>query len=137
MPCFSSGPTPGTQEYEDWLPQVQKRLDSFIHVVDYYYHKAGLSLPQPHTIDGLREWLRGGKLPPPHDAIKPVDLDKNTQVLRQILLHLQCDGVDVFQLNDIANLFSEKISTKEITPKQLGYCYVLNYCFSAMRNDNI
>src|SRR5436190_23958360 len=44
---------------------------------------------------------RAENLPP--DAVNSVDAEENRRVLRQILLHLDCDGVDVFKLNEILN----------------------------------
>ena len=63
MPCFSTGPTPGTPEYEAWLPEVQRMFGAFAHVVDYYYAKAGFPMPQPATLERLREWCDGENLP--------------------------------------------------------------------------
>ena len=51
MPCFSTEPRPGTQEYEEWLPRVRSQLDLFTHVVDYYYRKAGVTMPEPAGVD--------------------------------------------------------------------------------------
>ncbi|MCA9071842.1 MAG: hypothetical protein KDA84_23100, partial [Planctomycetaceae bacterium] len=100
-----------------------------VHVVDYYYKKASLTLPQPHTVDCWAEWLLGGS---PFDAVAPLDTPVNKLVLRQILLHLDCDGVEVFQLNDIRNFL-----INNPTPKRLGYGYIVSHCFVAMRRDEV
>ena len=131
MPCFSTGPDQGTQAYLEWLPQVQRMFDAFAHVVDYYYYKAGFPMPHPGMVDDLDGWLFGGPRLP-SDAIQPVNPDENTRVLRQIVLHLDCDGVDVFQLNDIRNFLR-----KEPTPKRLGYAFVAEQCFVVLRNDQV
>ncbi len=117
MPCFSTGPDPGTPEYAAWLPDVRRKLDSFMHVVDYYYRKAGLQMPEPTGAPGP-----GGTSPPAESV-------GNDRVLSQILLHIDCDGVNVFHLNDIRNLLSS-----DDTPKGRGYARVLNFCFRALRN---
>ena len=127
MPCFSNGPNPNEPEYDQWVSQVRPQLQAFTHVVDYYYRKAKLSLPHPGTVDNLRAWFDNDELP--DDVVEPVDAEDNSRVLRQILLHLDCDGIGVFQLNDIRNLL-----IRERTPKNLGYLYALNHCFAAMRN---
>lgn len=117
MPCFSTGPTPGTPAYVAWLPEVTRKLDRFVHVVDYYYQKAGLGMPEPSSTD-----LEG-------EGVAWDDPLGNDRVLEQILLHLDCDDVDVFHLNDIRNLLSD-----DHTPSGRGYLRVLNYCFRALRN---
>src|SRR4051794_8838794 len=117
MPCFSTGLTPGTPEYEMWVTDVQRTVVAFTHVVDYYYAKAGFPMPQPDTLQGLREWCDGENLPP--DAVGTADPGGNKRVLRQILLHLDCDGVDVFKLNEIRNFL-----VTERTPQRLGYLFV-------------
>jgi hypothetical protein len=108
------------------LAGVRKKLDSFRHVVDYYYRKAGIGMPQPANLDNRREWW-GRELPPA--AASQVATSENRGVLNQILLHLDCDDVDVFQLNDIRNLLSQ-----DQTPQALGYAFVLQFCFVALRN---
>ena len=127
MPCFSTGPTRGTPDYEAWLPDMQGKFDPFAHVVDYYYQMAGFPMPQPASVEHMREWCRAGDLP--QDVTIPVDPDVNKCVLRQILLHLDCDGIDVFQLNDIGNFL-----LMECTPQRLGYAFVVIHCFAALRN---
>src|SRR3954451_10972033 len=127
MPCFSTGPTPGTPGYEMWFADVQRTVGTFTHVVDYYYAKAGFPMPQPDTLERLREWCDGENLPP--DAVNSVDAEENRRVLRQILLHLDCDGVDVFKLNEILNFL-----VMERTPQGLGYLFVAQHCFIALRN---
>lgn len=117
MPCFTTGPTPGTPEYEEWLPGVRRKLDSFTHVVDYYSRKAGFTTPEPTGCDD------------PDEASVVASSPGNDRVLEQILLHLDCDGVDVFQLNDIRNLLRD-----DRTPKGRGYLRVLNHCFRTLRN---
>src|SRR5262249_47225367 len=132
MPCFStSPPPPGTPEYEEWLPRVQRMFDAFAHVVDYYYSKAGFPMPHPGMVEDLSAWLYGDRRLP-SDVIQPVNPDENSRVLRQILLHLDCDGVDVFQLNDLRIFLY-----KELTPKRCGYAFIVNYCFVALRNDEV
>src|SRR5439155_5440724 len=102
---FSTGPTPGTPEYEERLPGVRRQLDAFTHVVDYYYRKAGITMPQPATLDNRRDWW-DGEVPP--DATTTVDSSENDRVLHQILLHLDCDDRDVFHRNDIRTLLSQQ-----------------------------
>ena len=99
-------------------------LDSFTHVVDYYYRKAGLTLPEPATLDNREDWWRGREIP--SDPTAPVDPSENGRVLQQILLHFDCDDVGVFQLNDIQNLLAE-----EQPRRRVGYTFVLQYCFIA------
>jgi hypothetical protein len=117
MPCFSNGPEPGTPQYDAWLPDVRRKLDAFTHVVDYYYRKAGLAMPEPTGSDTTGQ------------EATPADPSGNKRVLDQILLHLDCDGVDVFYLNDIRNLLREDDS-----PRGRGYARALSFCFKALRN---
>jgi hypothetical protein len=126
MPCFRTAPERESSEYGEWITTVTPKMEAFTHVVDYYYRAAGRPIPQPATVEFIREWFRAGALPA--DAQPPVDATANTRVLTQILLHLDCDGVGVFQLNDIANLLLESP-----TPRRLGYGFVLINCFVAMR----
>lgn len=116
MPCFRTGPEPGTPQYEAWIPEVRRKHDAFLHVVDYYYRKAGLTMPEPPEDRNRR---RGSPRAAPAG---------DERVLEQILLHLDCDGVDVFQLNDIRNLLA-----RDRTPRGRGYSRVLKYCFVALR----
>ena len=46
--------------------------------------------------------------------------------MHQILLHLDCDGVDVFQLNDIGNLLRSDLTPKNprVRPRSFNYCSV-------------
>lgn len=115
MPCFSNGPMPGTPDYDEWLPEVTRQLDSFIHVVDYYYAKAGIPVPQPDVPAGTSH------------ITEPIDARENERVLQQILLHLDCDDVDVLQLHDIRLLLGNDPASK-------GHRYVavLNHCFAAL-----
>ena len=137
MPCFRNAPDRGTDEYEKWLPEVESRWRSFRHVVDYYYAKASVVLPHPATVtrDDLQAW--GNPLERPQNPIAPVDWDENQAVIRQILLHIDCDGVDVFQLNDISNFLTEGFVEGTMKPEELGYLWALYQCFSAMRNNEV
>lgn len=134
MPCFRSAPDREDPEYAAWAERVEEQFDSIVHVVDYYYGKSGLSMPQPHTLDCWEEWLLGGKrdapVEKPSDSITPVDTKENQRVLRQILLHLDCDEVTEIQLNDIRNYL-----IKNPSPKRMGYGYIVDYCFVAMRKE--
>ena len=126
MPCFSSGPAPGTKAYDEWLPKVSRQLDSFIHVVDYYYGKAGLPVPLPTDPDHARDYPRAEELA--LNEAPPVDPRENARVLHQILLHLDCDDVDMFELHDIRLLLRND-------PASNGHRYaaVLYHCFSSMQ----
>jgi len=137
MPCFTNGPEPGTQEYEEWLPTVQSRWESFVHVVDYYFGKADEPVPYPEVVDGdtLRAW--NNPLERYLKPVKPANWSKIHVVIHQILLHLDCDGVDVFHLNDISNLIVNKALEKSLTPQELGYLWVLSQCFAAMRRNEV
>lgn len=117
VPCFSTGPEPGTPDYAAGLPEVGRKLAAFTHVVDYYYRKAGLAMPEPAACTDPED--------PPDTGVPAVD----DRVLDQILLHLDCDGVDVFQLNDVRNLLRH-----DQTAKGRGYARVLGFCFRALRN---
>src|SRR6266545_3715030 len=111
MPCFSNGPRPGTPDYDAWLPEVTRQLDSFTHVVDCYFGKAGL--PVPRQDDATSD--------------PPIDTRENEGVLRQVLLHLDCDGVDVLHLHDIRLLLGNDPASKGHR-----YAAVLNHCFAAL-----
>jgi hypothetical protein len=101
-------------------------LDSFIHVVDYYYGKAGLPVPQPADPENAGGYPSAEELA--LNAAEPIDPRENARVLHQILLHLDCDDVDMFQLHEIRLLLHNDPASKGHR-----YAAVLNYCFSAMR----
>src|SRR4051812_11883471 len=125
MPCFSSGPTPGTHEYDEWLPVVNAVLDRFIHVVDYYYGKAGLTVPQPATPEDGRRTQSAGEMA--LGAVEPIDARENARVLQQILMHLDCDEVGMLDLHELRLLLHN-----DPVSKGHRYTAVLNHCFSAM-----
>ncbi len=126
MPCFSSGPpNTGTSEYEAWLTDTRRMLDSFTHVVDYYYRKAGMEMPEPASPDDAHGPPDGGGA----QATPGLDPDENARVLQQVLLHLDCDDVNVFHLNEIRHLLRQ-----DRAARWRGYLHVLNHCFRALRN---
>jgi hypothetical protein len=130
MACFTTtAPDPGTPQYEEWFHRIEPLAAKFKHVVDYYYGQAGFAMPRPQAIDNARGWLCDSELP--SDLREPVDLAKNEQVLRQIFLHIDCDGVSVFDLNDVGRFLN-----LERTPERLGYGFVQMYCFVGLRNKN-
>ena len=117
MPCFTNGPEPGTKEYDEWLPTAEGRLASFVHVVDYYFGKAGMSVPYPAAVD--RETLQAWDNPLERylKPVEPASWSKINVVVRQVLLHLDCDGIDEFHLNDISNLITNKALDNSLEPK--------------------
>ncbi len=139
MPCFSNGPTLGDPHYTQWMSDIATKFESFSHVVDYYLGKAKLTLPQPADITDhgkvLGEW--SDSLSRPGETLMPVNWDRVDPTVRQILLHLECDGIDEFRLNDIANFIINKFLHETPDPKHLGYLWVLYRCFSAMRNNEV
>jgi hypothetical protein len=65
----------------------------------------------------------------PEPAVSRSNTAENARVLNNILLHLDCDAVDVFHLNEIQNLLMHDRSSKG-----RAYISVLKYCFTALRN---
>lgn len=137
MPCFSTGPERGTPEYERWLPEATARWNAFVHVVDYYFKSDGLSLPQPAevTIEVVQDW--DNPLERYIRPTEPCNWTKISGVIRLILLHLDCDGVNEFDLNHIGNLLWDRFQQGTLTPQDVGYLWVRSQCFAAMRNNEV
>ena len=137
MPCFSDAPEHGTPEYERWLPDALARWNAFVHVVDYYFKNAGLSVPYP--VEVTKEIVRAWDNPLERyiKPTKPCNWTKIFGVIRQILLHLDCDGVTEFDLNHISNFLWDKFQQGTLTPQDVGYLWILSQCFAAMRNNEV
>ncbi len=137
MPCFSNAPNPDDPHYKEWLTQVEALWDAFVHVVDYYFDKAGESVPYPEECD--RETMRSWCNPLERyiKPAKPANWSRNAEIIRQILLHLDCDGITEIQLNDIGNFGDHKFRRGALTPNEIGYLWVQSQCFSAYRNNEV
>ena len=140
MPCFSNGPNCDDVNYTEWMTDMAAEFEKFVHVVDYYFGKSSTTLPQPASITDngwqiLGEWSDPRSRPA--DTLMKVDWDQVDSIVRQILLHLDCDGVNEFRLNDIANFILNTYLHETPDPKLLGYLWVLFRCFAAMRNHEV
>ncbi len=137
MPCFSNAPDRGTPEYERWLPEATARWEAFVHVVDYYFKSAGESLPYPKEV--TKEIVRAWHHPLERymRPAEPANWTKIFEIVRQILLHLDCDGVNEFHLNHIGNLLEDRFQQGKLTPRDVGYLWVRSQCFAAMRNNEV
>ena len=137
MPCFSNGPDPGTAEYDQWLPEAESRWKAFVHVVDYYFRSAGEAVPFPAEVTSeiVRAWDNPLELY--IHPVGPANWTKTFEIVRQILLHLDCDGLNAFDLNHISNFLYDRFRQGELTPQEVGYLWVLSRCFAAMRNNEV
>ena len=68
---------------------------------------------------------------------EPCNWTKISGVIRLILLHLDCDGVNEFDLNHIGNLLWDRFQQGTLTPQDVGYLWVRSQCFAAMRNNEV
>ena len=136
MPCFSTAPDPGTKEYDLWVVDVRPKSEAFVHVVDYYFGKADEPIPHPanNDFETCENWNGLGErylL----ETVAPANWSKVAVVIRQILLHLDCDDVSIFQLNEIRNFLILGPNATDL--KNIGYRWISEQCFLAMRNNEV
>lgn len=117
MPCYVAWyeyVTSGTSEFAEALQAVQGKLRAIMHVIDYYYAAAGLSLPD----------LPVGV---PVNPFRHPRSPKEYGVREMICHHLACDGVDFMTLFDVASLLDERKTD------QKAYLSVIRPCSMLMK----
>jgi len=126
MPCFSGSPF---DDYE----ACNEALETFFHVVDFYYRKNGVELPTPPPGSYQSEvsgwwWNAGNHTVFPEGTVAPLEWKQNHGIIQQIALHVECDGLSPHHTYVLLDTVTE-----HTTLRRMGYAFVLGKVHYALR----
>lgn len=117
MPCFTRWDEwlkEGTPEYDRAKTEVEAKLRSVKHIVNYYYHAARFSVP---AVDS----------DVPHFLKDASATEEEARLLEIIAHHFACDEIDVGTLYDVCSLLSAEV------PADRAYSRIIHVCANEIR----
>jgi len=126
MPCYTEWDAyldKESDEYRTKKAELDAKLKTIRHIVDYYYGVHRLPVPQArHTERQAFMELADGE-------VAAVGMTSGTEapVLQQIQHHLACDGVGFTELYDLTSLLNLQ------DPIEAGYARVIMICANKLR----
>ena len=128
MPCYTEWDAyldKGSQKYKAKKAELEAKLKSVRHIVDYYYGVEGLQVP-PAKYSGQQTWIERAEA---EFKVDNSDLlvRNEEQIVKNIAHHCCCDGIHFTLIYDLVSLLD--IHDKD----EAGYARIMMTCANQIR----
>ena len=128
MPCYTEWNAyldKGSQEYKTKEAELNAKLKSVKHILDYYYGVRRLRVP-PATHSGEQAWLEMAHQQFEVEKTELHGVDEE-HIIKNIAHHISCDGIHFTLIYDLVSLLDIQ------NTNEAGYARVMMTCANEIR----